>query len=169
MDRDLLIWMAGFFDGEGCVSIGRGVHKNHATHPTKDSYCLAVIVGQKERGPLELFVEAFGGALYHHRVKGMLYHRWLVSSNKAAAALIQMLPYLRVKRPIAELAIRFQEEMSAGNRQYGRRGYPDHIREARAVYYHEAKRLNARNRPDPNAPAYEGPREQTVLRAVNEE
>ncbi len=172
MNRDLLIWMAGFFDGEGCVSIGEGKRKygpNEKKRKTSTSYALQVIVGQKDRAPLQHFVDAFGGALYAHRVRGMEYHRWLVSSDKAAAALIAMLPYLQIKREVAEVGIRFQEQMSAWNKQYGRTGYPEHVQLGRRVFYEQAKKLNARNRPDMDAPAYEGQRAMAASRAVNEE
>jgi hypothetical protein len=170
MNRDLLIWMAGFFDGEGCVSIGRAVHAiTHGKRRTSTSYCLQVIVGQRERAPLEHFLSAFGGVVYPFRRKGMEYYRWVIASHKAAAALVQLLPYLQIKRAVAEVAIRFQEDMSVGNNMYGRRGYPEHIRQARVVFYEQAKKLNARNRPDMNAPAYEGPRALSAAKAVNQE
>lgn len=169
MNRDLLIWMAGFFDGEGCVSIGRAIRQGKRRHQTNESYTLQMIVGQKERAPLEHFVAAFGGVIYPFRRRGMEYYRWLVSSDKAAAALVALLPYLQIKREVAEVGIRFQEQMSAGNNKYGRTGYPEHIKRARVVFYEQAKKLNARNRPDMNAPAYEGPRAVAASRAVNEE
>ena len=167
MNRDLLIWMAGFFDGEGCVSIGHAVRKGKRMSRTNESYTLQVIVGQKGRAPLEHFATAFGGVIYPFRRRGMEYYRWLVSSDKAAAALVALLPYLQLKRDVAEVGIRFQEQMSEWNRQYGRRGYPEHVQLGRRVFYEQAKILNARNRPDMNAPAYEGPRAVAATRAVN--
>ena len=50
-----VIWAAGFFDGEGCVSIARHKSGNHAI----------VVVGQVEPGPLHRFQSALGiGRIY---------------------------------------------------------------------------------------------------------
>jgi len=45
--KEALAWVAGFFCGEGCVSVSR----------TETSCCGMVMIGQKERRPLELIHE----------------------------------------------------------------------------------------------------------------
>lgn len=156
-ERDLIIWMAGFFDGEGCVSVGRARRVVKSMRRPSWSYALQLAVAQRHREPLQRFMDLFGGNIYAYRVKGVEYWRWSVSSHRAQAALEKLLPYLLNKRPIAEVGIRFQIQMTAWNREHGRRGYPTEIVAGMEAFYYEARALNAKARTNNHAPKYEGP------------
>jgi hypothetical protein len=97
-DHEKLIWCAGFFDGEGCIS----VHEN----------VLAVRVVQKHTAPLETFQSLFGGVVGFQDDTGMnkitMYH-WRANGLKAKPVLWAMLPYLTVKKAQAVLGIEFAE------------------------------------------------------------
>ena len=159
-ERDLLIWMAGFFDGEGCVSVGRARRVVPQMKEPAWGYSLLLAIAQRHREPLQRFMDLFGGNLYAYRVKGVEYWRWSVSSHRAQAAIEKLLPYLLNKRAIAEVGIRFQIQMTAWNKEHGRRrgGYPAEVIAGREAFYHEARALNAKARTNHRAPKYEGPK-----------
>jgi LAGLIDADG endonuclease len=152
--RDMTIWAAGFIDGEGCVSIGRAKAKDHNWY----SYTLNLAVSQKTEAPLKRLHEMFGGHLFNYKSRGVVYYRWQHWGPGALAAIKELLPYLFVKREVAEVGIRFQEQMTAWNKEYGRRGYPEEVVTGRELFWSQARALNARNRANHREPKYEGPR-----------
>jgi hypothetical protein len=158
-ERDLLIWMAGFFDGEGCVSIGKSRNKR-PDGSIRDvcTYTLQLAIEQKQAEPLKQFHRVFGGSFYTSNKKGMTYFRWSCNSSTALRALERLLPYLMLKRPIAELGIRFQTTMAKWNKEQGRRGYSPEAVEGRELFYLQARALNAKQRANNRAPKYAGPR-----------
>lgn len=103
---DFDIYAAGFFDGEGCIQIARMRRKGK-----HDVYALRVSANQRDARPLLLFAEHYGGKVRKHertRFGQCDMWRWLVSSAKAEAFLLRVLPYLVVKKDQAELALEFQ-------------------------------------------------------------
>lgn len=100
-----VIWAAGFFDGEGFVSLPRV--KSGARH-------IRIGVGQLVREPLEVLVDLWGGSIRQEvQENGKQFHRWERQSDRGADALREMLPYLRVKREQAEIALEFHDERPA--------------------------------------------------------
>lgn len=96
--------MAGFFDGEGCISIIKHTKKNW--NPT---YFLQAQVGQKYGSTLDWVKENFGGNVYKKRDQ-----TWIVTNFKAYEFIKLLAPYLQYKKPQAELAIKFYEERVMG-------------------------------------------------------
>lgn len=145
--RDKLIWAAGFFDGEGCVSIGQ----SRAKYTCKDgrvsrfvSYNLALIVAQESKGPLDILNDLMKGKVTKTYRRGKLYWQWKTHGPEARDALIQLLPYLVVKRLNAELALRFQEIADDWNSKNRRNtGYPQEIKDVQEAMWKESKRLNS--------------------------
>jgi hypothetical protein len=93
-----VIWAAGFFDGEGCVSIVRQVKYGKAYH------WLDISVYQNHSASLALLRELFGGSVRPEQNAW----KWRACGPTAGAALREMLPYLRVKRGQAAVAVSFQ-------------------------------------------------------------
>lgn len=157
-ERDELIWMAGFFDGEGCVSVGRQMQK----FPRKlfQTYAMHTILANRVEDPLRRFHRRFGGSMWKYAAHGQEYWRWATSSHKSMGMLRELLPYLLVKRPIAECAIRFQEHMTQRNKEFGRTGYPDYVRVELDSFYQQARALNAKQRAN-----YKKPKHEMLLRA----
>ncbi len=98
-----LAWLAGFLDGDGCI-----------TSNTRD-YRIRVIFGQKDPEVLYHIQELMGGAIqskanvhpkaYAH---GIQHH--LAYGGKASYELLKLLlPYLVVKQPQAKIAIKMYE------------------------------------------------------------
>lgn len=100
-------YLAGFFDGEGHVSIVDTTGRGHCR--------IGVEVVQVDPRPLVLFQEAFGGRItrrvHDGNPKHRVQHRWMAFSHEAADCLRSMLPFLIVKADIAQIAIRLYDRM----------------------------------------------------------
>lgn len=130
-------YLAGFFDGEGCVTLDedkRGYFK------------FALILDNTHLTPLMLLREVFGGTIRtkvpdnpNHNV----FYKWRIHDRKARRALGFMFPFLRIKRPHAELAFEYAETLC-------RRGGTDRLSEQQRVLRRhlvtQSKLLNARGR-----------------------
>jgi hypothetical protein len=93
-------YLAGFFDGEGCVMTRRG---------SGGYWELRLSVGQIDPAPLYLLQGRFGGGIYR-KSKGLLGRQvwaWVITGDKAAKALEALAPHLIVKRDQALLALEF--------------------------------------------------------------
>lgn len=99
MDQNILAYLAGFFDGEGCIEFG--------TRKTDSKVIISV--GQTNPEPLLLFQKYFG----HKVIKwsrltkgGLQYWRYRFSkSEKVVTFLSSLYPYLIVKKDKAKLAL----------------------------------------------------------------
>lgn len=108
--NEKLAYLAGLFDGEGCIGL-------YNTRTKKDSrnvnYQLIMRVTQKSPLAVELFMELFGGQIYAYKDVGPNkpgpYFSWRVTDKKAVAALVQLQPYLREKLEQCKTALAFQE------------------------------------------------------------
>lgn len=161
-DNEQLAWVAGFMDGESCVSINRQ-KVNRTTKAggavTYFGYSLGIAISQKKPEPLEIIHRLFGGHFFSYKSRGVTYWRWQHWGPGALACLEQVYPYLVVKREIAGVCMQFQEEMTNWNREFGRNGYPEWIIKAREEFWMKARVLNAKSWSDPSSPKYEGPQE----------
>lgn len=113
-----LAWAAGFFDGEGCISIPTRVRSRN-----RHGYTLSLYVGQVDPSPLRRFQSLFGGTVVTKK-SGPFARRtmfmWRITGSTAFAALRQLHPYLTVKRSQADLALEFKDGMPE-NTRVGRR------------------------------------------------
>lgn len=98
-EEQFLCWVAGFFDGEGCVDIHLTKRQN------SERYCLHVTVGQNVEAPLVAMQAEFGGRV-SLRKSGLWC--WNVNADEAANFLIAVRPYLRRKATDAVIGIEFQ-------------------------------------------------------------
>lgn len=96
-ERELLIYLAGYFDGEGCVSVQKA---------TKKYPYLQVQVASGDKEIIEKYFEVFGGHLYKEKggTNRQLY-RWTIGGAKAQEVLKILLPFLFAKKAQAELAL----------------------------------------------------------------
>lgn len=157
--RDELIWMAGFFDGEGCISIGKSRNKRpDGTIRDVCTYGLQLAIEQKLEEPLKRFHRRFGGSFYTASKKGCVYFRWSCNAGTALKALKELHPYLLLKRNGCEVAIRFQEQMTFWNKTQGRRGYSQEAIDGREAFYLQMRGINSKQRANHRAPKYAGPR-----------
>ena len=111
-----LAWIAGFVDGEGYIgSPSRGVRANPLTNP------IQVTITNTDPRPILFIHSLCGGYLWNTPRKG----KWKTAfrlgfaSKKACVFLKTILPYLRVKREQAEIAIALADMQQ----RRGKRGF----------------------------------------------
>jgi len=106
MKKTDLAYTAGIVDGEGCIRIYKSSRKGHKYL----DYVLRVDVTNTEIWLCQWLRFAFGGTVHKH---GSLPHcklcwSWVIQAKAAGEFLQLILPYLNIKRPQAELGIKFQ-------------------------------------------------------------
>lgn len=109
-----LAWCAGFFDGEGFVTIQRRNSKVNGKY--YESYYLRIGINHVNPTPLYEVQRIFGGNIRkqkEEKVSGnrKARHSWSLSCQLAKNALVQMLPYFKNKNEVAELGIELQNTM----------------------------------------------------------
>ena len=105
-------YLAGLFDGEGCIYIG---HPGKADNLPDGKYQLVVTLSNGHQGIIQNVQTAFGGFLqiqHVHDGRRHLGYTLHLRSRKAANFLRSVLPYLKIKRAEAILALEFQDHMS---------------------------------------------------------
>lgn len=100
-----LAFLAGFFDGEGCIRIKRGYRGEKA-------FWVTVQISNADRLVLEDFKKLFGGSVFT-RGKSTNFQMYMyeLSSTEAVDFLKTVLGHLRGKKAQAEYAIRFSEAL----------------------------------------------------------
>jgi len=94
-----LSYMAGFFDGEGCISVG--VYGN-------DYLSIVVNIAQNKIDPLLLFQKHFGGPIHKKMDKRYSFgpsHMYQVYTTVGKKVLEGLVPYLVLKKPQAILGL----------------------------------------------------------------
>lgn len=96
-------YIAGLFDGDGCVGIGVNNNKGYnATH------YLYITITNTNKLILEWLNKKFGGhATYHKNYKKHQWYVWRLKPTDSAKFLKLVYPYLRIKKERAKLALKF--------------------------------------------------------------
>ena len=126
-----LAYVAGLIDGEGTICIHRNKVKNQKVYLQ-----LRVDITNTNEWLIQWLKFAFGGHTDVSRRDGKGKNwkpawRWSLSSNRASTFLTLVLPYLRLKKPQAELAINFQK--ARGNRGHRSTEYELAVDEAQRI------------------------------------
>lgn len=104
-------YVAGLFDGEGCISLVKQRRLNSPLH----SYNMRVVIAMTHKPMIKLLQEQFGGN-FTERKGSMHNHRnaFTISwSNKRAGTMLQILaPHLVIKRAEAEVALEYLNTLS---------------------------------------------------------
>jgi hypothetical protein len=136
-DEAKLSYIAGFFDGEGTISIHQGDKK----YPS--SYTLSCGISQIDKSPLEFVALYFGGNVHPKKTKATPYMwTWACSARYALVFLKAIEPYLIIKKAQAIVAISFQTRMAStrkGKRKYIT-SYEIAVREAERILLRKLKR-----------------------------
>lgn len=103
-----IAWAAGFFDGEGFISI----QERH--HPKYIGFYLRIGINHVAPEPIYEMQKIFGGAIEKQNPAKVIgkrkpRHRWTLGTAAAAEALKQLMPYLINKNKVAALALDFQQ------------------------------------------------------------
>jgi len=111
-----IIYLAGLFDGEGCIHINRWRNKYKNGH----RYSLLVQIKMCDGRLLPSLHEKFGGNIRtDQRSLRNPNHSdiaiWRVETNAAMKLLKMILPYLRLKHKQAKLGINFQLKINSNS------------------------------------------------------
>ena len=110
-----LVYWAGFFDGEGHIELD---YRNPTYSSRYGAYIFEVTIDQWTKEPYVFFAELlenFGGSIIKQK-KSPNNFRWFIAGKKGRQFLEALLPDLRKKRRLAELAIEFQKRLYKGCR-----------------------------------------------------
>ena len=133
-----LAYTAGLFDGEGCITILR--EKSGGKPPY-----MRLSIGSTDRAVIEWLCCTFEGSLSKASLSGAMLgakqlYNFRLCDQRAAAFLTPLLPYLRIKKAQANLAIEFQSRKREGS--YSRRRIPDEERATQIEYAVAMGKLN---------------------------
>ncbi len=108
-----LAYIAGFFDGEGSVTI----HENCKPSPRGKSpnHTLQVSIGNTDPSILVWIQKEFGGSLTNRPApneRSKAVTQWTVRARSAFPFLLAIEPFVRMKKPQIQKAIEFQSSKS---------------------------------------------------------
>ena len=110
-NKEDLIYIAGLFDGDGCVE----VVKLKVNDRISIRHWLRTHISNTNKTILLYFKKKFGGKLYNNQTAKKSHHtlcwNWTLTTNQALNFLEKVYPYLRIKRDVAKLGIKFQKNM----------------------------------------------------------
>lgn len=113
-ENEKLAYLAGILDGEGYIAIAQ----------RKTTARLIVRIGMVSPKAVEFLHQNFGGSRHYQATKtNRIDNRLLWTSARAKELLEKCLPYLLVKRELAELGIKFESLRQADPRTLGRGGH----------------------------------------------
>lgn len=106
--KEQLLYVAGLFDGEGCI----GLYNTRTKNDTRSvCYQLVVRLTQKTPQGVEALQELWDGNIYTYANVGPNkpgpYYAYRLTNRNAEAALKELIPFLRNKQSQALMAIEF--------------------------------------------------------------
>ena len=142
MTSEELAYTAGFFDGEGSISI---IKYNPSVRCSIPTFSLVVKVTNNDKVVLEQLKGWFGGSVSPQN-RGYRTYEWQVTSLLAKSFLEQVLPYLIIKKDRACLGIEFQKHKSSYKKLERTKSMPEEEILARNTYRERIHELNFSNR-----------------------
>ena len=132
-------YLAGFFDGEGCISISKFQGKNNRT----PVYQLQVAVSQKSNVLVDLCQMSGLGTIFHNPIQGV--YQWRLSPREGAELLEAIYPYLRNKSVEAQIAIEYQSRQ--GHKNSGGKGWtvPQELIDEKESYYQRLREIKGKS------------------------
>lgn len=109
-DESELSYMAGFFDGEGCMGVYWDKIKNN-----KKRYYPMIKLTNNNKSILKEFEDRFEGGIYKHHTSRQCWD-WVIKGGKKTTYFLEiMTPYLRQKKEQAETLMEFCNTITPGN------------------------------------------------------
>ncbi len=100
-------YAAGIFDGEGYVDIYKATQSKASKSP---SLMLRIIISQKDGLIMNWLQDNFGGNVNLERRKETYIYRWDIRSQAAKRFLMEIRPFVLIKKEQIDLAIKYEEE-----------------------------------------------------------
>lgn len=105
LDKNLaIIYVAGFFDGEGCILVSTD-GKKFVGRP--NNHRPRVTIGQKHKAPLILLEYHWGGMILKKKNRGYGGYEWVLCGQKAIDFIDDIKEFLILKKEQAELFCTF--------------------------------------------------------------
>lgn len=141
-------WAAGLFDGEGCITLVRRP-PNPATQHRSERWEVRATLGLTVAEPVHWLKERYGGHVHlrlEQRTNRKDSTHWQADSRVGVAFVGAVYPFLRIKRPQADVALAYQKII----RKVGRRGYTDEALAEQRTLVERIKELNRRGLDNPS-------------------
>jgi hypothetical protein len=141
MKKTDLAWIAGFIDGEGTITIH--IKPNRNGHPP--CYVPLLAVTNTNLATLKHIQNLLPAPMYDHRPAGKKHKRsWRIQyvGRYARNAIRQILPYLVLKRAVANLVLNFPQRWNGR----GQRGPDWRVARKQAKILVQIRKLNKRGR-----------------------
>lgn len=144
-DAEFSIWLAGFIDGEGSLSISRRnpCPKSKNKNP---SCCISLTITNTKLDILVDIAKRYDGNIVpvknRTNTNQSPCYRFIAYRKKAHQIIRDVYPYLRVKRKQADVLLQY--EATTPNKRFGRGGIPDNVMSLRENYVAEIRTLNKR-------------------------
>lgn len=111
MDKNIRAYVAGFIDGEGALTIKRGKDINMIQGWR---FYVNIRVTSTNKESILYLKELFGGTVNEHKSKNNVGNwkpawYWTLGSKKAIQCVKKIYPYLRIKKPQAEILFDFDK------------------------------------------------------------
>lgn len=134
-------YAAGFFDGEGCIGVSHIMRKSTGF----PHYIVSAKVTNMHRSILEDFQLRWGGSIFAVPIRGNRRPAWYwrVCSQKAKKFIVDVSPYIRIKKPIANAGLALINEQTCRGKhlELAERRI---LRERRSDLWKVMRRLNQR-------------------------
>jgi hypothetical protein len=105
------IWLAGFFDGEGCITSSSVYQKGK--YEIFPRVYIQISITQKDRNILEKIQNEYGGTI--HKDNKNCFHLRITGKKNMKNILLSIYPYSICKKEQIELALEFIETMREEN------------------------------------------------------
>lgn len=102
-------WLAGFFDGEGCVYLQMRYRRDRIA----PCFGLQVCITQNDKVILDEIQKEYGGTVYRH--SGRRCYRWRDTGASTLRFFSDIQPYLKIKKSQVDLAIEFVNSIRKEN------------------------------------------------------
>lgn len=137
-NKEHLAYITGLFDGEGYIGIKKDLIKGRGVSPV---FYERISIASIDKVTIDMILDYFKcGSIYLHKPSKLSkrgYYSWETSNLKAIAVIKQIYPYLRIKRPEADLVLALYE-----NKKQKYFKLPQEIVDYRETLYQAVKTLH---------------------------
>lgn len=150
MDADMytyltnVAYLAGIIDGEGCITIGKTT-KGRYSGGTRIDWRLILDITNNDRTLMQWLEDTFGHIVetsYRRRSNRSNSYGWTASGRQCQELLEIVLPFLKVKKAQAELALQMNIAKYGGSSRWT---YTQEEEENRERIYRAIRELNSKN------------------------
>jgi len=138
IDNCLLAYLTGLIDGEGYIGIKRDAVKGRGINPV---YYGRMSIASNDKKTIDLFSDFFKcGKIYLHKHSKLSkngYWSWEISNLKANKVIKQIYPFLRIKKPEADLVLKL-----AKSKETKYRVLPKKVINFREKLYRSVKKIH---------------------------